>query len=160
MLIRADANAHMILQQWMKLIHFVRFLAGYSGSGLQKWHRPRVYRPFCSSQYPRLWARDIIDINVRLKQLHDFKAQIWYIVHKPGCRLSLCSLPATSFNVSSLQSYGKSGVVTGLVYDATEGSNQISTEYIGEAASWGRWPTLRMDWIYWLKLMLMTMDVT
>lgn len=76
---------------------------------------------FMQQKVARLLVRDLIDANNRLKHLRETNAKIKFNVADKDNNLTVYSFSDASFNISSYQSYGQTGKITGLAFDANVG---------------------------------------
>lgn len=69
--------------------------------------------------------RDLIEANSRLKESPDMKPWIRYQSPKrsTNSEVTVWSFSDASFNISSSESYGETGTVSGLLFDADRGRN-------------------------------------
>lgn len=78
---------------------------------------------FMQQKVTRLRVHDFIEANSRLKELRDLKPYIKYQQPEQHSTsdITVYSFSDASFNISASQSYGQTGMVTGLLFDANRG---------------------------------------
>lgn len=80
---------------------------------------------FMQQNINRICVRDIIDANARLKELRQLPCRIKYIAPKRHPIINICTFSDASYNISESQSYGQTGIVTGLSFGGNWGSDLI-----------------------------------
>lgn len=73
----------------------------------------------------RLQVRDLIDANLKVKELRDLRARIRYNIIETKFNYTECSYYDDSFNISSYQRYGQTGTVTDLAFDDNWGCTHV-----------------------------------
>lgn len=73
----------------------------------------------------RLFVRDLIDANARLKELRQIPCRIKFAAPQSQHGLTICTLSDASLIILASQSYGKKGILTGLSFGGNSGRDSI-----------------------------------
>lgn len=73
----------------------------------------------------KLCVRDLFDANRELKQLTEMNPRIKFNANATGKCITICSFSDASFNITAFQSYGQTGIISGLEFDTNRERRRI-----------------------------------
>lgn len=113
--IDADRYKKQQLKATDKEIEAYRALAGelvWIGYGTLP--QAAVVASYMQQKVPTLTVHDLVEANKTLKELKDLRPVIRYLPHKKDANITVCTYSDAAFNISPRQSYGQTGVISGI----------------------------------------------